>query len=123
MLAAMLQHVSLETRAADVEAELAFWTLLGFAPVPAPEGVRSGTEWVERGGTQIHLLVTEDPVAAPEGHAAIVAEGYEGALARLRDAGFVPERRPELWGAPRAFVRSPGGHRIEVMSAPPPRRR
>ena len=119
----MLQHVSLETRAADVEAALAFWALLGFEPVPAPPGVRSGTAWVERDGTQIHLLVTEDPVAPTEGHAAVVAEDYEGTLERLRDAGFAADPRPELWGARRAFVRSPGGHRIEVMSAPPPRSR
>jgi hypothetical protein len=25
------------------------------------------------------------------------------------------------WGAPRSFVRAPGGHRVELMEAPPRR--
>ena len=40
-------------------------------------------------------------------------------LARLRAAGLAPQPRAEYWGAPRSFVRSPAGHRVEVMAAPP----
>jgi len=119
----MLQHVSLEMRAADVPAAVAFWALLGFEPVPVPEGVRAGSAWVERDGTQIHLLVTEGAVAPPEGHTAVVVADYGATLERLAAAGYPAEPRRELWGAPRAFARAPGGHRVEVMSAPPPRRR
>jgi catechol 2,3-dioxygenase-like lactoylglutathione lyase family enzyme len=67
----------------------------------------------------VHLLLTGDPVAPPRGHAAVHAPAYAETLARLAAAGHTPEPRAEHWGAPRAFVRSPGGHRVEVMAAPP----
>jgi hypothetical protein len=40
-------------------------------------------------------------------------------VTRLEAAGFPVEPRPRHWGAARAFVRSPGGHRVEIMAAPP----
>jgi catechol 2,3-dioxygenase-like lactoylglutathione lyase family enzyme len=115
----MLQHAALETRSADVEAMLAFWELVGFAPVPPPEALRGRSAWVQRGATQIHLLITEDAVAPPSGHVAVVVEDYDAGMERLRAAGFEPEDRPRHWGAARSFVRAPGGHRVELMSAPP----
>ena len=39
---------------------------------------------------------------------------------RLRDAGFQVEDTRQLWGADRAFTIAPGGHRVELMAAPPP---
>ena len=116
----MLQHVAHETRSEDVEAVLAFWALLGFAPVEPPPSLRGRTHWVQRGGTQIHLLVTEDPVVPPSGHAAIVVEDHEATLQALRAAGHAVEPRAEHWGAPRAFATDPSGHVVEVMAAPPP---
>jgi catechol 2,3-dioxygenase-like lactoylglutathione lyase family enzyme len=59
-------------------------------------------------------------VAPPAGHAAVVAPDYDEVLDALRRAGFDPEPRREHWGAPRCFVRDPAGHRVEIMSAPPP---
>ena len=29
------------------------------------------------------------------------------------------DERPRHWGAARCFVRAPGGHRVELMAAPP----
>ena len=115
----MLQHVALETRQDDVDAVLAFWALLGFEQVDPPPGLRGRTVWVEREATQIHLLLTDDPVAPPEGHAAVVAEDYDATLDALRAAGHPVDPRREHWGAPRAFVTDPSGHRVEVMAAPP----
>ena len=115
----MIQHVALELRRDDTDAAVAFWALLGFAEVAPPGTLAARSRWVERGGTQVHLLVGDDPVAPGEGHVAVVAEDYDDALARLRDAGFDPQAREEHWGAPRAFVRSPGGHRVEVMARAP----
>jgi catechol 2,3-dioxygenase-like lactoylglutathione lyase family enzyme len=116
----VLAHVALEVRRADVERCVAFWSLVGFERVEPPESLRARTAWVQRDGTQIHLLFSDDPVAPPEGHAAVVVADYEAALERLRDAGFEPQPRSEHWGQPRAFVRDPAGHRVELMSAPPP---
>ena len=50
---------------------------------------------------------------------AAVALDTHRIVQRLRAAGFPPEPRTEHWGAPRAFVRAPGGHRVELMAGPP----
>jgi catechol 2,3-dioxygenase-like lactoylglutathione lyase family enzyme len=115
----VIQHVSLETRPADVEAELGFWALLGFEPVDPPATLAERSAWVQRAGTQVHLLFTEETVVPPEGHVAVVAEPWEAVVTRLEAAGFDVEERPRHWGAARAFVHSPGGHRVEIMAAPP----
>jgi RimJ/RimL family protein N-acetyltransferase len=117
-----LQHAALETRPDAVAAEVAFWALLGFDRVEPPETLRDRAVWVQRDGSQIHLLLTDEPVAAPRGHVAIVAADHDDALGRLRDAGHPVEERARHWRAPRAFTRSPGGHRVEVMAWPPPTR-
>jgi catechol 2,3-dioxygenase-like lactoylglutathione lyase family enzyme len=115
----MIQHVALEIREQDVAACVSFWELLGFARVQAPPALAERSTWVQAGATQIHLLYADDPVVAPEGHVAVVAEDYEATLQALRDAGFEPEPRREYWGSPRAFVRCPAGHRVEVMAFAP----
>lgn len=115
----MLQHASLETRPGDVADAVRFWKLLGFERVDAPGALRERSTWVQRGGTQIHLLNADDPVVPAEGHVAVVCEDYDAALGRLRAAGYDPEPREEYWGAPRCMVHAPGGHRVEVMARPP----
>jgi catechol 2,3-dioxygenase-like lactoylglutathione lyase family enzyme len=117
----VIQHVALETREDEIDAEVAFWALLAFDRVDAPATLAERSTWLQgAAGTQIHLLHAPDPSAPLQGHVAIVAVDYEATLARLRDAGFDPQPRAAHWGAPRSFVRSPGGHRVEVMAAPPP---
>jgi catechol 2,3-dioxygenase-like lactoylglutathione lyase family enzyme len=61
----------------------------------------------------------EDPVTTACGHAAVVVEDYAATVQALRDGGFAVDPRAEHWGAPRAFVRSPAGHLVELMAAPP----
>jgi catechol 2,3-dioxygenase-like lactoylglutathione lyase family enzyme len=115
----VIQHVALETRREDAQAANAFWELLGFEPVAPPESLKDRADWLQRGQTQIHLLWDDDPTSPPEGHVAVVLDDYDATVQRLRDAGHEVEPRREHWGAPRAFVRAPGGHRVEVMAAPP----
>jgi catechol 2,3-dioxygenase-like lactoylglutathione lyase family enzyme len=115
----MLQHVAHETRRADAGAVVAFWALLGFEQVEPPPTLLERAVWLQRGGTQIHLLLTDEPVVPPAGHAAVVVEDYEATLGALRAAGHPVEPRAEHWGAPRAFTTDPSGHRVELMSAPP----
>ena len=115
----MIQHVALGLRHEDADAAVAFWALLGFARVAPPPSLAERSVWVERAGTQVHLLFADEPTEPPEGHVAVVAEDYDAALERLRAAGFSVDPRAEHWGAPRAFVRAPGGHLVEVMSRPP----
>jgi len=119
----VIHHVALETRREDVGEAERFWALLGFARVDPPAPLRDRAVWLEREGTQVHLMYADAGTgtgpAPASGHVAVVAPDYEATLARLRGAGFDPEPRREHWGAPRCFVRSPDGHRVEVMSRPP----
>ena len=115
-----LQHTSLEIRREDVEAELRFWALLGFDHVEAPSGLQSRATWVARNGTHIHLLHADAPAIMPRGHVAILADDYDATVARVRDAGLRFEPDEPFWGAPRGFVRTPAGHRVEIMGGPPP---
>jgi len=114
-----LHHVALEVREEAVEAEVAFWALVGFDRVAPPEALAGRAAWVARGATQIHLLFSDAPVVPPGGHAAVVVEDFDAACTRLAAAGSAVEPRRPHWGAARATVRSPGGHRVELMAAPP----
>jgi catechol 2,3-dioxygenase-like lactoylglutathione lyase family enzyme len=116
-----IHHVALPTRRDDVEAEVAFWALLGFSVVELPASLRGRATWVQApDGTQIHLLYADEPVAARGGHVAIIAPAFDTTLAGLDAAGHPTQRRTPHWGAPRAYVHSPSGHLVELMAAPPP---
>lgn len=115
----MIQHVALEVREPDVAACVRFWALLGFQRVDAPPSLAARATWVQAGGTQVHLLLAEQPVAPPQGHVAVVVQDFDATLAALRDAGFEPDPRTRHWGSPRAFVRCPAGHRVELMAFAP----
>jgi catechol 2,3-dioxygenase-like lactoylglutathione lyase family enzyme len=115
----VIQHVAIEVREADVEACVRFWALLGFERVEPPATLAARSAWVQAGGTQVHLLFAEEPVVPPEGHVAVVVGDYDATLAALREAGFEPDPRTQHWGSPRAFVRSPAGHRVELMAFAP----
>ena len=99
----MLQHVAHETRPEDVDGRVAaFWALLGFERVEAAAGAaRAGDLGCSARGTQMHLLLTDDPVVPPSGHAAVVVDDYDATLAALRAAGHPAKPRAEHWGAPR----------------------
>ena len=117
----MLQHVTIEVRRADVDACVRFYALLGFERVDPPESLRGRATWVERDGTQVHLMPVDEPVVPPSGHHAVLVSDYDSTFAALRYAGFEPEPRKEHWGAARSFVLGPAGHRVEVMAGSPAR--
>lgn len=119
-MSAGLQHVALETRRDAVAAEVAFWALLGFSEVAPPASLAGRATWLAAGGTQIHLLYADAPVAPPRGHVAVLAPAFDATIALLENAGHPTESRTPHWGAARATVRSPGGHLVELMAAPPP---
>jgi catechol 2,3-dioxygenase-like lactoylglutathione lyase family enzyme len=116
----MLQHVGIEVAPPDLERSVRFWELLGFERVEPPATLAEFV-WLERGGTQIHLLPTESPTVPGHGHVAIVAPDFEATFAALEEAGFEVKRRREHWGAPRAKALAPGGHVVELMASPPGR--
>jgi catechol 2,3-dioxygenase-like lactoylglutathione lyase family enzyme len=114
-----LQHVTIEVADEQIGACVDFYRLLGFARVDPPPSLAGSATWVERDGTQIHLLRTNSPVVPPSGHHAVVLDDYERTVSALREAGFEPEPRREHWGSPRSFVRNPAGHRVELMAFAP----
>jgi len=115
----MLHHVGIEVTPGDVERSVELWQALGFEQVEPPPTLSEFT-WLERDGTQVHLMPMASPVVPARGHTAIVARDFERDVAVLRKLGFEVELRREHWGAPRAVALAPGGHRVELMAAPPP---
>lgn len=115
----MLHHVGIEVRPGDIERTVELLELLGFERVEPPASLAGRFTWVERDGTQVHLMHEEEPVVPPRAHLAVVVDDFEAAAAALRAAGFPLERGSEHWGAPRAVTTAPGGNRVELMAFPP----
>jgi len=114
----MLHHVGIEVAPADLERSVELWQALGFERVEPPATL-SEFVWLEREGTQIHLMPANEPSVPARGHVAVAVADFEEAVAALDDCGFTVERRREHWGSPRAVVIAPGGHRVELMASPP----
>jgi len=118
----MLQHVGIELRPSDLGRALEFFAALGFRRVEPPPALADGFTWLERGGTQIHLMHEEHPTVPPRAHLALVTPDIGTAVAALREQGFEVGAGRQHWGVPRAHAIAPGGHRVELMAAPPPAR-
>jgi hypothetical protein len=114
----VLHHVGIEVALEDVEALTGFFELIGFERIEPPPTFAKYT-WLEREGTQIHLMPTEEPTVPSPGHLALVTQDFHATVARLRERGFAVEPKREHWGEPRALAIAPGGHRVELMAAPP----
>jgi catechol 2,3-dioxygenase-like lactoylglutathione lyase family enzyme len=116
----VIHHVSIPVKSAVLAPCEAFYGVLGFTPVDPPPGVRDRARWLQKGGNQVHLVLDEDaqPLPGPA-HLAIVVEDYDAAVARLGELGAEVEPRQQHWGSPRAYVRDPAGHRVEIMAGPP----
>ena len=110
--------MGIEVAPADVEAAASFFELIGFVRVEPPAALQKYT-WLEREGTQVHLMSEEDPTVPSPGHIALVASDFDATVARLREHGFEVEPKGEHWGQPRVVAIAPGGHRVELMAAPP----
>jgi Glyoxalase/Bleomycin resistance protein/Dioxygenase superfamily len=115
----MLQHVGIEVAPADVPRAVEFFTLLGFEQVEPPPALADRFTWLDGGGTQIHLMHEERPVVPSRAHLAILTPDFDITLARLREHGFESQPGQEHWGSSRAHLLAPGGHRVELMGAPP----
>jgi len=114
-----LHHVGIELDRADVDRAVEFFALLGFERVEPPPALAEGFTWLERDGTQIHLMHEARPAVPPRGHLAVVVPDFDAVVSRLREHGFETRPGREHWGARRAHAIAPGGHRVELMAAPP----
>ena len=108
-----LQHVTLELREADTcRPRSTFWALLGFERVEPPPPLNEVAAWVQRDGTQIHFLFTDEPIVPQGGHVAVVADDLR------RDVRPAARRRLRARGAPAAVGR---GARVRAHARGPPR--
>jgi catechol 2,3-dioxygenase-like lactoylglutathione lyase family enzyme len=114
----VLHHVGIEVAPGEIEAVAGFFELLGFARVEPPAALREYA-WLEREGTQVHLMPEDEPTVPSPAHLAVVVPDFDETVRRLREQGFEVESRREHWGALRALALAPGGHRVELMAAPP----
>lgn len=115
----MIHHVGIEVAPADLERTVELFELLGFERVEPPASLGGGFTWLQGGGTEVHLMHTEQPVAPPRGHLAVLAPDFETTVRRLRDHGFEVEPRHPHWGSPRSLILAPGGHRVELIESSP----
>jgi catechol 2,3-dioxygenase-like lactoylglutathione lyase family enzyme len=114
----MIQHVTRVVSPAALEECVRFYGILGLRPIAAPAGIEGRAVWLGGTGPHLHLMLADD--AEPErGHVAFVLENYDAVLGRLRADGHEIEPRREHWGSPRAYVRDPAGHLVEVMARAP----
>jgi hypothetical protein len=117
----MLHHVGIEVAPADVPRAVEFFTLLGFEQVEPPAALAAGFTWLEREGTQVHLMHEERPTVPSRAHLAVVSPDFDTTLAGLREHGFETRPGRRHWGSRRAHAIAPGGHCVELIAAPPAR--
>lgn len=112
-----LDHVQLAMPAGGEDKARDFYEgVLGLGEVPKPPDLaRRGGVWFESGGLNIHLGVDPKFVAATKAHPALIVEGLDALIERLRDCGYAPETADPLEGRRRAFVADPFGNRIELI--------
>ena len=58
----MLHHVGIEVVPGDLGRGVELFELLGFRQVEPPPSLRGGFLWLERDGTQIHLMLEAEPI-------------------------------------------------------------
>ena len=107
----MLHHVGIEVAPAEIEAAAGFFELIGFERVEPPATLSEFT-WLEREGTQIHLMPTEEPTVPSPGHLAVVAPDFDATVCpppRRRLRGRAETRtlgQPRAWRSPPAATGS-----------------
>jgi hypothetical protein len=111
--------VSIEVDPADADAFGELLGAVGFRPIDPPGPLGGTVRWFESAGTQVHLILTEAATVPVLGHSAFVPPDLDASLTAIAELGLEVQEARELWGERRAFVLAPGGHRIELMAAPP----
>ena len=112
-----IEHVQLAMPPGMEQAARAFYQrLLGIPEIPKPEhlAVRGGV-WFEQGALKIHLGVERDFRPARKAHPALLVQGLEELIARLRAHQVEVEDDEPLEGYLRVYVSDPFGNRIELM--------
>src|SRR3954462_9851088 len=96
----------------DMDAAVAFYALLGFAPIDRPDFGFPGA-WLQAGEAQVHLLESPDMPPSDGTHVALKVNDLESTVSTLEAAGLKVGRLGHVQGAGRqAFVRDPSSNQI-----------
>jgi catechol 2,3-dioxygenase-like lactoylglutathione lyase family enzyme len=116
-----LDHVQLAMPPGrESEAEEFYSDLLGFRVLAKPEPLASrGGRWFVSGDVQVHLGVEADFRPARKAHPALVVDGFDDLVAKLRDLGASWRWDEDLPGTRRIYVDDPFGNRVELIDGTP----
>lgn len=111
-----IDHVQLAMpEGGEATAQAFYEGLLGLPRVPKPPHLeRRGGCWFENDSVKVHLGVDADFRPASKAHPALVVEGLELLVDRLRAAGATVRHEP-LDEHDRVYVDDPFGNRIELL--------
>ncbi len=114
-----LHHVNV-TVPAELEAatKTFYGEIVGLKQIPKPETSRQSGAWYEIGDVQLHLSVEHEPRQISSRHICFAVSNLNEAEQIFRRAGveIIPDPRPTP-GAPRFYVRDPGGNQLEIAQA------
>jgi catechol 2,3-dioxygenase-like lactoylglutathione lyase family enzyme len=98
----------------DMDAAVAFYALLGFAPIARPDFGFPGA-WLQAGQAQVHLLESADQPPSAGTHVALKVDDLDAIVTELEAKGVRAYRLPHVVGAGRqAFISDPSGNQIEL---------
>ena len=113
-----LHHVNV-TVPSDLEAatKTFYGSVLGLEELPKPAGTRKSGVWYRIGAAQLHLSIEDgaDGLLSAR-HVCFAVSDLDETQRQLQNAGveIIPDDRP-MPGAPRFYVRDPGGNQIEIV--------
>lgn len=112
-----IDHVQLAMpEGGEATAQAFYEGLLGLPRVPKPPHLeRRGGCWFENDSVKVHLGVDADFRPASKAHPALVVEGLELLVERLRAAGAAVRDDEPLAAHARVYVDDPFGNRIELL--------
>jgi catechol 2,3-dioxygenase-like lactoylglutathione lyase family enzyme len=112
-----IDHVQLAMPAGAESAARHFYAeLLGIPEKPKPAHLAArGGVWFERDQLKLHLGVEKDFRAARKAHPALLVEGLQVLIARLRAADVNVVQDEPLAGYERVYIDDPFGNRIELL--------
>ena len=119
MTVVAIDHVQLAMpEGGEASAQEFYEGLLGLTRVPKPPPLeRRGGCWFENDSVKVHLGVDADFRPARKAHPALVVDGLDRLVGRLRAAGVTVRDGEPMETHRRAYADDPFGNRIELLES------